>query len=221
MTAVIKMENVSKSFQKNIVLDNLNLEVEQGELVAIIGKSGCGKSTLLNILGLLDKASKGKVEIFDQQSIRPFSRKAEKLLHDKIGYLFQNYSLIENETIEYNLNIVFDYRIKKEERKQKIAEALDQVGLKGMEKKKVYQCSGGEQQRIALARLLIKPCQLILADEPTGNLDYENKEKVFNLLKAFNQNGKTVIIVTHDIELAKKCHKIYQMDQGKLSNYAN
>ena len=111
--------------------------------------------------------------------------------------------------------------IKKEERKQKIAEALDQVGLKGMEKKKVYQCSGGEQQRIALARLLIKPCQLILADEPTGNLDYENKEKVFNLLKAFNQNGKTVIIVTHDIELAKKCHKIYQMDQGKLSNYAN
>ena len=204
MTAVIKMENVSKSFQKNIVLDNLNLEVEQGELVAIIGKSGCGKSTLLNILGLLDKASKGKVEIFDQQSIRPFSRKAEKLLHDKIGYLFQNYALIENETIEYNLNIVFDYRIKKEERKQKIAEALDQVGLKGMEKKKVYQCSGGEQQRIALARLLIKPCQLILADEPTGNLDYENKEKVFNLLKAFNQNGKTVIIVTHDIELAKK-----------------
>ena len=211
MTAVIKMENVSKSFQKNIVLDNLNLEVEQGELVAIIGKSGCGKSTLLNILGLLDKASKGKVEIFDQQSIRPFSRKAEKLLHDKIGYLFQNYALIENETIEYNLNIVFDYRIKKEERKQKIAEALDQVGLKGMEKKKVYQCSGGEQQRIAL----------ILADETTGNLDYENKEKVFNLLKAFNQNGKTVIIVTHDIELAKKCHKIYQMDQGKLSNYAN
>ena len=152
-------------------------------------------STLLNILGLLDKASKGKVEIFDQQSIRPFSRKAEKLLHDKIGYLFQNYALIENETIEYNLNIVFDYRIKKEERKQKIAEALDQVGLKGMEKKKVYQCSGGEQQRIALARLLIKPCQLILADEPTGNLDYENKEKVFNLLKAFNQNGKTVITI--------------------------
>ena len=90
-----------------------------------------------------------------------------------------------------------------------------------MEKKKVYQCSGGEQQRIALARLLIKPCQLILADEPTGNLDYENKEKVFNLLKAFNQSGKTVIIVTHDIELAKKCHKIYQMDQGKLSNYTN
>lgn len=83
MTAVIKMENVSKSFQKNIVLDNLNLEVEQGELVAIIGKSGCGKSTLLNILGLLDKASKGKVEIFDQQSIRPFSRKAEKLLQDR------------------------------------------------------------------------------------------------------------------------------------------
>ena len=189
--------------------------------IVIDGLDGCGKSTLLNILGLLDKASKGKVEIFDQQSIRPFSRKAEKLLHDKIGYLFQNYALIENETIEYNLNIVFDYRIKKEERKQKIAEALDQVGLKGMEKKKVYQCSGGEQQRIALARLLIKPCQLILADEPTGNLDYENKEKVFNLLKAFNQSGKTVIIVTHDIELAKKCHKIYQMDQGKLSNYTN
>ena len=217
MTAVIKMENVSKSFQKNIVLDNLNLEVEQGELVAIIGKSGCGKSTLLNILGLLDKASKGKVEIFDQQSIRPFSRKAEKLLHDKIGYLFQNYALIENETIEYNLNIVFDYRIKKEERKQKIAEALDQVGLKGMEKKKVYQCSGGEQQRIALARLLIKPCQLILADEPTGALDSKSAKMLLDSLNTLNQKlNATILMVTHDCFTASYGDLVIFIKDGKL-----
>lgn len=107
--------------------------------------------------------------------------------------------------------------MKREAKRQRIAEALEAVGLKGMEKKKVCQCSGGEQQRAAMARLLLKPCELILADEPTGNLDPQNKEKVYDLLRGLNAQGKTVIIVTHDMELAKRCNRILVMNEGRLS----
>ena len=107
--------------------------------------------------------------------------------------------------------------MKREAKRQRIAEALEAVGLKGMEKKKVCQCSGGEQQRAAMARLLLKPCELILADEPTGNLDPQNKEKVYELLRGLNAQGKTVIIVTHDMELAKRCNRILVMNEGRLS----
>lgn len=107
--------------------------------------------------------------------------------------------------------------MKREAKRQRIAEALEAVGLKGMEKKKVCQCSGGEQQRAAMARLLLKPCELILADEPTGNLDPQNKEKVYELLRGLNAQGKTVIIVTHDMELAKRCDRILVMNEGRLS----
>lgn len=107
--------------------------------------------------------------------------------------------------------------MKREAKRQRIAEALEAVGLKGMEKKKVCQCSGGEQQRAAMARLLLKPCELILADEPTGNLDPQNKEKVYDLLRGLNAQGKTVIIVTHDMELAKRCDRILVMNEGRLS----
>ncbi len=107
--------------------------------------------------------------------------------------------------------------MKRKAKRQRIAEALEAVGLKGMEKKKVCQCSGGEQQRAAMARLLLKPCELILADEPTGNLDPQNKEKVYDLLRGLNAQGKTVIIVTHDMELAKRCNRILVMNEGRLS----
>lgn len=107
--------------------------------------------------------------------------------------------------------------MKRKAKRQRIAEALEAVGLKGMEKKKVCQCSGGEQQRAAMARLLLKPCELILADEPTGNLDPQNKEKVYDLLRGLNAQGKTVIIVTHDMELAKRCDRILVMNEGRLS----
>ena len=127
---------------------------------------------------------------------------------------------MEDKSIAYNLEIVFSGRMKREEKRQRIMEALEAVGLKGMEKKKVCQCSGGEQQRAAMARLLLKPCELILADEPTGNLDPQNKEKVYELLKEMNVQGKTVIIVTHDMELAKRCDRILVMDEGKLSTAA-
>ena len=217
METIIMAENVKKSFQKHMVLDQLKLRVEKGELLAIVGASGCGKSTLLNILGLLDRQDEGDIVLFGKKNVRPFSRQAQLLLKEKIGYLFQNYALLEDKSIAYNLEIVFSARMKREAKRQRIAEALEAVGLKGMEKKKVCQCSGGEQQRAAMARLLPKPCELILADEPTGNLDPQNKEKVYELLRGLNAQGKTVIIVTHDMELAKRCDRILVMNEGRLS----
>lgn len=216
MKPIIKLERVNKSFQNKIVFENVDLEIGKGELVSIVGASGCGKSTLLNILGLLDKVDSGNVILFDEVNVKPFSRKAEALLRDKIGYLFQNYALIENQSIRYNLELVFSKKISKQEKEMKIHSALEMVGLVGMEDKKIYKCSGGEQQRVALARLLIKPCELILADEPTGNLDSDNKEKVFSILKMMNEMGKTIVLVTHDSELANKCDKVYTFNNKKL-----
>ena len=196
---IVKVKNVHKSFQSKVVFENINLEVDKGEFVVIMGESGSGKSTLLNMIGLLDKPDSGDIILFDQKNIKPFSRKAEIMLREKIGYLFQNFALVDNETVEYNLALALDNV--RGNKKEKIKEALKTVGLEGYEKKKIYKCSGGEQQRIALARLLLKPCELILADEPTGSLDAHNKEKVCQLLKQMQKDGKTNIKVTHDESL--------------------
>lgn len=216
METVIMINNVSKSFQKVGVIKKMNMKIQKNEFVAIVGPSGCGKSTLLNLIGLLDKQDSGDIILFDNKNVKPFSRKAEKLLKERIGYLFQNYALIENQNVKYNLEIVFDYSIKKEERNKRIQEALELVGLSGFEAKKVYKCSGGEQQRIAMARLLLKQCDLILADEPTGNLDLDNKEKVFNILKELNKMGKTIVLVTHDKELAEQCTRVLQIEDSGI-----
>lgn len=214
---VLILHNISKSFSKKNVLSDLSLKVCSGDFIAITGTSGCGKSTLLNIIGLLETADQGEMNHFGMVNVKPFSTRAQKLLKQKIGYLFQNYALLENKTIEQNLSLVFDWNVKKSIRQEKIRKALEQVGLDGQQAKKVCQCSGGEQQRIALARLLIKPCELILADEPTGNLDAENKEIVFSILMNLCKTGKTVIMVTHDLKLAERCPHHYRMSNGKLS----
>jgi ABC-type antimicrobial peptide transport system, ATPase component len=194
---IVKLTDVSKSYNKSKVLDHFDLEINKGDFVIVTGESGCGKSTLLNIIGLLDKADSGTVEIFNETSIKPFSKKAEKILRDKIGYLFQNFALIENESVYDNLSFVLKIGLKKD----KIYEALKTVHLEEYIDKKVYQCSGGEQQRIAIARLMLKKCELILADEPTGSLDEKNKNIVMELLCYLHDQGKTIIIVTHDKEI--------------------
>ena len=128
------------------------------------------------------------------------------MLREKIGYLFQNFALINNETVYYNMRIAIGhYKFPNED--ALIKNALEAVGLKGFENKKVFKCSGGEQQRIAIARLMIKPCELILADEPTGSLDSENKEEIFKLLIEMNKKGKTLVVVTHDPSLVKFSHR--------------
>lgn len=207
---VVQVNHIKKAFGDHIIFEDLSFQTAQGEFLAIAGKSGSGKSTLLNIIGLLDKADVGDVILFEEKNICPFTRKAEKLLKYHIGYLFQNFALLDDKTVYYNMMLTIGHH-KIEDKDQKISEALETVGLKGYENKLVCKCSGGEQQRIAIARLLIKPCELILADEPTGSLDPENKAVVFTLLKLLQRKGKTLIVVSHDTDLLKLADRVIQL----------
>lgn len=202
----VELKNVTKKFNKKTVIDNLSLQLEEKKIYAITGRSGCGKTTLLNIMGGIEKVDEGEVTILGNKNISQKSR-LRKLLRYQISFLFQNYALSDNDTVKYNLELALKYS-KVKNKNEAIAEALKTVGLEGMEKQKIYSLSGGEQQRVAVARLLLKPTELILADEPTGNLDPENRNVIFSLLQKLNQKGKTVVIVTHDMELSSKCDKI-------------
>ena len=206
MEDVVNVENIIKAFDEHQVFQGFSMHIKRNEFVVIKGKSGCGKSTLLNMLGLLDVPDSGHIYLFGEE-VKPFSRKAEKLLKYKIGYLFQNFALLENETVLYNIMLSIEHH-KMKDKEKLISEALENVGLKGYEHKKVCECSGGEQQRIAITRLLIKPCELILADEPTGSLDVDNKNIICELLKLLQEEGKTIIVVSHDDEVLMYADRI-------------
>ncbi len=204
----IELVNVSKSFNGHKVLSDFSMEITSGEMVAITGGSGSGKTTLLNIIGLIEKADSGTVNIFDKKNITPNTKKAEDTIRNYIGYLFQNYALIDNETVEDNLKIGLKYVKKTENHMLMIKNVLKDVGLEGYENRKIYELSGGEQQRVAIARVMLKPSKLILADEPTGSLDSKNRNIVLELLDKLNAMGKTVVIVTHDDVVATHCQRI-------------
>lgn len=220
MSTIVALKHVKKSFSHQPVLRDVSFTIEEGAFVAITGASGCGKSTLLNLIGLLDCPDAGELTLFGRSNISPFSVRAQRLLKEQIGYLFQNFALLENKSVRYNLQIIMERKMSRQTRDQKIREALSAVGFDGSADKLVCQCSGGEQQRIAVARLLLKPCSLILADEPTGNLDEANRERVFDLLKMMNEQGKTIILVTHDKTLADRCDRCLYMTEGKVSRQA-
>ncbi len=189
---MIKIINMNKSFGNKTLFKNFNLEVKKQEFVIISGKSGSGKTTLLNILGGIEKVDSGNI-LIDGIDIT----KEKNLLYYfryKVGFLFQNFALIENKTVKQNLDI-----IKKScKTNMSIQEAMEMVGLENKLNQKVYTLSGGEQQRVALARLMLKKCDLILADEPTGALDRENADIVISILKEYQKMGKTICLVTHD-----------------------
>jgi len=212
MITVIEMHNIKKAYDSHIVFDEVSLSIQEGDRVAIIGRSGSGKSTLLNIIGLLDKPTSGKYLLNGKENISIYSSSARKILRDKIGYLFQNYALLENETVETNMKIAMRYG-KYKDKEASISEALDLVGLNATERRKIHTLSGGEQQRIALARLLVKPCSLILADEPTGNLDEDNTEIIMNLLLSFSKKGKTIVMVTHNQSVLHHFNKVINLDE--------
>lgn len=209
---MIELENVSKSFGKKRVLSNINLNINKGEMLAIVGPSGCGKSTLLNILGFIEDFQEGTYRFQGKENVKVNGKTSEKIIREKVSYLFQNFALIDSETVEENLLLALYYVKKsKQEKQQLIAAALKEVGLSDYEKFKVFELSVGEQQRIAIARVLLKPSELILADEPTGSLDDTNKIMVLELLKKINMQGKTVIIVTHDQKVAQECSRIIDL----------
>lgn len=210
--SIIEINNISKSYGQKNILKDISMKIEEGELVAITGESGKGKSTMLNIIGLLESIDNGQVIIDGQKNIKPNSFAASKLLRTKISYLFQNFALIDEETVINNLLIALKYaKDNKKEKLKKISEALKMVGLDGFEKRKVFELSGGEQQRVAIARIILKPSKIVLADEPTGSLDENNRDKVVDLLKTINKLGKTVVIVTHDKYVANECTKVIKL----------
>ncbi|KAA6446895.1 ATP-binding cassette domain-containing protein [Bacillus swezeyi] len=196
---MIKLENVSKSFDGKPVLSNFSIQIKENEFVSIVGKSGSGKTTVLNIMSLLDTPDKGNIEILGYKN--PKHKDVMNLRRKHLGYIFQNYVLMDNETVLTNLLLSTEYA--KDFNKNLLPEALEMVGLdKSFLKKKVYQLSGGEQQRVAIARIILKPCDIILADEPTGNLDEYNKNIILFLFHQLRDMGKTIICVTHDQEIA-------------------
>ena len=195
--SILKLKNISKSYYQHNVFHDFNLEIDEGEFIIISGKSGSGKSTLCNIIGLLDKPDQGKVFIKDQE-IDYKDSKIAKLLSKNISYLFQNFALIDNKTVGYNLELVYPSKKERKNNRKLIEEKLSEVGMEGTYDKYIYECSGGQQQRVAIARLLVKQGDIIICDEPTGSLDEENKMLVMNLICDLHKKGKTIIMVTHD-----------------------
>ena len=192
---MITIKNLNKTYGEKVLFDNYNLEIPDKSFVIINGESGRGKTTLLNMIGGLEKPDSGEICI-DGTELTLLKNKKE-FYKEKVGFLFQNFALLENKTVRQNLSM-----IKKDTRTDcTIEQAVRRVGLEKELDKKVYKLSGGEQQRVALARLMIKKCSVILADEPTGSLDEKNSEIVLQILRELNEMGKTVIIVTHSQKL--------------------
>ena len=204
---VIQIKNLCKNFDEHILFKNFNLIINDGDFLCITGDSGTGKTTLLNMIGQLELYQEGEI-LFDG---KPIETKKDKLdlYRKKLGFIFQNFVLVESKTVEENLKL-----IRKEDRTDvSIDSALKMVGLDDKKNSKVYTLSGGEQQRVAMARLYLKECKYILADEPTGSLDRKNAEKIFEILKQLNDIGKTIIIVTHDEYLKSKVEKRVNLNE--------
>lgn len=209
---MIKLMNISKKFDDHIIFNNFSLHINDQEMIAITGASGSGKTTLLNIIGLLEAADSGKIIIDNQSNIKTNTALSNKIIREKICYLFQNFALVDDESVDYNLNLALEYRKGSKKEKLELKEnALKMVGLNGYLNKKIYTLSGGEQQRISIARAILKPNKIILADEPTGSLDDHNKLIIIDLLKYLKSLGKTIVIATHDNYLANCCDRIIKI----------
>lgn len=215
-TSAIQITGLSKRFKSRDIFYNYDLSIEPSTFNVITGPSGSGKSTLLSFIGLHAQPDSGVIKLGEIGEVQAFSRKGRQARRNLIGFLHQNYALIDHDTVFQNLAMV----IKGSTTKKRIlvAESLTKVGLEGFENKRIFECSGGEQQRIAIARLLCKPCEIIIADEPTGNLDENNKQKILSLLHGLHKQGKTIIVATHDESLIQIGQRIISLsDRGNTS----
>ncbi len=188
---MIELKNLVKQFEERTVIDNVNLTIGDGEFVVLSGASGCGKTTLLHMIGGIEEPTSGQVLVNGKDiSVK---KNLLQFLRYEAAFLFQNFALVDKKTVRKNLEMIpAEFRSG-----MSIKEALAYVGLSGFEDKAVYKLSGGEQQRVALARILMKRCNVILADEPTGSLDRKNADMVMDILKKMHQEGKTIVMVTH------------------------
>lgn len=224
MENMIELKGIKKYFtmgdEQIKALDDIDLSVEKGEYLSIIGPSGSGKSTLMNILGLLDVAAEGKYILDGVDVEKMTDGNLAKLRNNKIGFVFQNFNLLSKLTAWENVQVPLIYAGKSAKESKKIAyEYLEKVGLKGREKHLPKQLSGGQQQRVAIARALSCNPEIILADEPTGALDSKTGTEIKKLLKDLNSEGQTIILITHDNSMAEEAERIVRIADGKLYEY--
>ncbi len=213
---VHKIYNPKKSNEFE-ALKGISLIVDNGELVAIIGKSGAGKSTLLHILACIDSYEAGEYRIDDTLVKKLSERKLAQIRNEKIGMVMQDFALVEDFTAIENVMLPLDFaKHKKPNRKQLAMDALKSVGMDSMAKKPVNKLSGGQKQRVAIARAIVNEPSVILADEPTGALDSKTSQDIMDLFKSLNEQGKTVIIVTHDMSIAEQCGRIIEISDGEI-----
>lgn len=218
---MIRTENLTKVFKSDdietVALKDVNIAIEEGEFVAIMGPSGCGKTTLLNILGLLDSPTKGQFW-FNDKDVSLFSdyQRTNKR-KGNVGFVFQNYNLIEELTVYENVELPLIYqRISSKERSEKVTKVLERMRISHRKNNFPRQLSGGQQQRVAIARAIVTEPKLILADEPTGNLDSVNGAEIMELLAELNNKGTTIVMVTHSATDADKAHRIIQLFDGHV-----
>jgi putative ABC transport system ATP-binding protein len=218
---MIRMDQVSKLYRteriETTALDNINLDVQKGELVSIMGPSGCGKSTLLNLMGLLDEPSKGKVELDGITINGQGDRALARVRNERIGFIFQQFHLVSDLSVVDNVEIPLLYRtMSNRDRRKAALAALDRVGLGSRTHHFPTQLSGGQQQRVAIARAIVGQPRILLADEPTGNLDSQMGDEIMDILEGLNRNeGTTVVMVTHDPRLAERTHRTVRLFDGR------
>lgn len=218
---MIQIENLSKVFRtsevETIALNHVNMEVKEGEFVAIMGPSGCGKSTLLNTLGLLDNPTEGSYKLLGTEVAGLKEKERTRLRKGVIGFVFQSFNLIDELNVYENVELPLTYLgVKAGERKERVTAMLKRMNLSHRAKHFPQQLSGGQQQRVAIARAVITNPRLILADEPTGNLDSKNGAEVMNLLTELNKEGTTIVMVTHSKHDAGFAHRIVHLFDGSI-----
>ena len=211
---MITLTNIEKVYRtstiETLALNNINLHIGQGEFASIMGPSGCGKSTLLNIIGLLDAPSKGGISVGGQPVTSYSDQELARLRNQRLGFIFQSFHLIND------LSVLHNVQISGTQRRQMAQEALERVGLSNRVKHFPKQLSGGQKQRVAIARAIVGRPEIILADEPTGNLDSVMGNEILSILQGLNTDGATIVMVTHDEAMAKKTHRLIRLFDGTM-----
>jgi putative ABC transport system ATP-binding protein len=218
---MIELSNVTRAYRTSEVettaLNDVNLEISEGEFIAVMGPSGCGKSTLLNVVGMLDSPDSGSYTFLGERIESYSENRLAEIRKRNIGFIFQSFNLVDELTVAENVMLPLLYqKVPTGERKERVQEVLEQIGIAHRAEHRPQQLSGGQQQRVAVARAVVTRPKLILADEPTGNLDTTNGEEVLNLLNQLNTEGTTIVMVTHDLSHADHASRVVQMLDGRV-----